>query len=117
MGVWGIIPIVSSRHRSTALGNFCRSFIEISLPSRFSVFKPWPLERGANLELVKTTFKTFKLFKPFKTFGTTGTFGTIGTSKLSSFDISDPILYFCPCSTAPIGLTNLGGRKRVQYRI
>jgi hypothetical protein len=57
-------------------------------------------ERGASLELVKTTFKTFKLFKPFQpdnlgrirpvadfggqnVWNQIGTFGTIGTSKLS----------------------------------
>jgi hypothetical protein len=58
-----------------------------------SAVKLRALERGANLELVKTTFKAFKLFQPNnlglirpladKTFGTVGTFGTIGTNKLS----------------------------------
>ena len=35
----------------------------------------------------------------------------------SIFDIYDSILYFRPCTTAPNGLTHLGGRKRVDYRI
>src|SRR5919108_3759778 len=54
-------------------------------------------ERGASLELMKTTFKMFKLFKPFNPpppsspasrgrkemgAGTIGTFGTTGTNAI-----------------------------------